>query len=431
MKSPYRKILSLKYYLLRYGLIATCDYLRRRRGTRGDFARDIRDIFKQGGTISADTLKYNFKNGKQFELVQLICDLANKRVSGTVPSIVDIQETIAYLQKNMSEMDTDSLDHAEMVALSGGLFVLAYQIRKANEELVILKTANRNKLKTPYATKLFWSCLNSENPIAADKLYERLTLPGRVFYGKTALKLCNAMGLSANETFVDSHRAKNNDPVFAQMIKGKRLAIIGPSNSMLDQESILSEYDLIIRMNYRGKEFLSKNQNKLLPNISYYSSLGLSKLDKDKFDTKEITNLDFAVFRQIRYTYQREMLNAQKARCFVETPLFFFSGSGNLLQCIIMDLSLFEPDNITIFCADLYLAKDRYHKGYKIPGTDQDTLDFWRSFSAHNIISQYEYVMHLYKRNLIDADETLSEVLSLGTERYLFEMEQIENQREI
>lgn len=388
----------------------------------------------RSGELSVKKLLPLFHNKKQRELMELICNMANNRKNGQLPTDAQINEIKEYIADNMHYMTSSFLSCIEDIALTSGLFTTAYASREKNEELLLQRAHTKIIFTKRQATKLFWCYLNSGDDNAATSMNHRVFLFSRPVVSKHICNLCNILGLIPNQP--SKHLQKSEQAAFADYVKGRSIAIIGPSSSGVDyNEEIKNNFDIIIRMRYRGQETLPEAQRELIPHVTYYCRETSKEILNPERNIGYLTDLDFAVFKRTYGKYYEEAYKKAtsytKTRgAFINNTFLFSSPSvSNMLQQILYDLSLFEPARIKVFNANCFLSHTIHDKGYSVAkeGTAL-TAPLWCMFAVHNLMCNYNYTMNLYRRGLIEADDYLSEILELGTEEYMRKFQQQENQ---
>lgn len=328
-----------------------------------------------------------------------------------------INETEEYIKNNdWNELTNKELRNIEFICISNGLYRIAYTIRKIQKDN-FLNSYKNHMISSKNRVGFFWSLLSSNMDV--NKIYSILEKDYNYFSREMQLLIKKSYPITEKNSNNNSLKRRNqNDIIFANMIEGKKVAIIGPSNSELDITEINTKYDVVIRLTYRGQDSYDKEINPSLKRISYYNSEASRKiLNMDKVF---FVDLDFIVFKSIEHKFQRILFKNNKCRSVFPAEMIFYNAQPNMLQVVLFDLLYFNPSEIKIFNFNFFLATKAYKEGYKIEGTGHDEkLKLWKSFAVHNIISQYEFSKLLYDRSIIKADDEGSYVLSLGLDNYI------------
>ena len=228
--------------------------------------------------------------------------------------------------------------------------------------------------------------------------------------------------------YVETDCVKQN-PYFANMLCGKRIAIIGPANDPdLDLETISKYHDVIVVLNYSQKG--SIEQYKSNPNckvVSYYSGGGLLKvLDLAGDDQTVFYEPDAIVLKEVwdDLRLNKDLYNSERIRLKLGLKWFLCYGSPNMIQIAAFDLIQFNPQSIDIYGCNFYLDKNRYREDYiGCNNGMEDSRVLIKCLAGHNQILQYQILFYLYKHKRINPDNMLRKILDLGIEDFCAEME--------
>lgn len=216
-----------------------------------------------------------------------------------------------------------------------------------------------------------------------------------------------------------------SDKRFAEYIDGKSIAIVGPAPSEEELALEIDSYDIVIRLNYRGKGLMPCQKefgNRI--DISYYNGENAQKISDlnahDFFD-----DLEYAVFKSIKHEFQKGLLSSQRARALFSPDSILFNGTGNMIPLMLYDLSHFSPKKIKVFKVNLFLAKKAYYGGYSLYEGRPGVSWMWRSFAVHNPTTQFNFVKSFWKSGLIEVDNSCEAVLKLTSSEYISAMEEI------
>jgi len=372
-----------------------------------------------------DLFVFRFMNSREREITELICTAINARVSNS--EYKPLTECVCVaLESSEAKLSIMWLMTVEVLAIAGGLFVLADNIRNVTVSKLLKKYEKKKRIQFFGVRRLFaiYFCAG-EYDKALDVL-ERIgtTVRSTDESYRTRYTIINYEINSKTQTQITP--LTDADKKFNDIIKGKSIAILGPSSNDEHIGDTIKDFDLIVRMTYRGVEYLSKDERCYGVDISYYSGLALYHISQ-MGDKRFFDDLKMAVFKHIDYDFQHRLVQEGWGRKKSGmADYFMFQGGENLLQAILVDLLHFSPGRIKLFNLNLFLSKNRYSSGYKIPGTVQSRGSLWGSFAIHNMISHYEFTKSLYDAGYFEADDQLAEVLSLGTAEYLRQMEMLD-----
>jgi len=215
-----------------------------------------------------------------------------------------------------------------------------------------------------------------------------------------------------------------NDLAYADYLKGKSVAVVGPAPSGEDLGSEIDSYDIVVRPHYKGKEYVPNSKEfGTRVNVSYYG--GIIKTINE-FDNLHFFNaLDYAVFKAIKYPFQEKMYKKQHSRVCFSTKVLLFNGVANMIPLIIFDLLHFKTSKLKVFKVNFHLAEQLYYDGYAFKGEEASFISRWPLFAGHNQITQLNFTRNLWYSGQIEVDESCEAVLRLTNEEYMSKMEDI------
>jgi len=330
------------------------------------------------------------------------------------------------LSKNAEELSELWLADAEVLSIAGGLFVLAGEIRQICVSKYKNQFENGKKGRYFNVRKLCAIYLSAGEPEMALEVLNRTGKIWRKVHKETYDRLSGLITGSMSGFLPPDEPESEGDKVFREMISGKNVALLGPASGHFSADEIKRDFDVKIRTTFRGMETLNGEQQECGVDVSYYGQLGSNILSEDN-EMHFFDELKMAVFKNIVHDFQENLLNEGRGREKLGTASYFmFQGSSNMAQIILLDLFHFSPKRIKLFNINLFLSSKRWQSGYNITGAPQVREAMWRSLAIHNLISQYEVTKLWYEAGLFEADEELTEVLSLGADEYLRQMELLE-----
>lgn len=359
-------------------------------------------------------------NRQQFKLLETVCQAANKYAAKNskdhmqLISPEQVAEIEQYIAENLQYMTPDFLDYMEKIAMASGLFVLAHTIRKQTDKLVLQIAQKKEPHTRREKARLNWARLNCGDALFESNRNDR-----------------GLQSLAARD--LSKPAMTREDNLFADYVKGKSCAIVGPSSSGANHiDEIKNDFDIIIRMNYRGRETLSEQQRELPLHIAYYNGDFTEKFSENSAESIDyLADMDFAVLKAFDKARHQKVLRHTKVRAALKINGLFFRGSPNMLQVIMQDLSWFEPARVKAFYVNLSLTETQHDEIYlkSLNRTDLEPLDQWRSWSKHSMITQYDYIRLLFEQGILEADTRLTEVLKLGTAGYVKALEEQESRK--
>lgn len=207
-----------------------------------------------------------------------------------------------------------------------------------------------------------------------------------------------------NEFFYLNPIAGNKgEESYKELIKSKRIAIVGPGDTNKKNGYEIDSFDLVIRLNL-FKDY--NNEEKKLfgskTDIIYFNGENFQKIEKngttefinDKYLSSRLNFSDRFYLKQNRSTRK---LNLNLA------------GTNGFLQDIIVDLLHYDFKKIKVFNFDFYLNKNLYFSNYSLPDNMKGT--FFVSQSKLDLFSNINFIRNLEKNKIIEVDDVLKEIL--------------------
>jgi len=211
---------------------------------------------------------------------------------------------------------------------------------------------------------------------------------------------------------------QSSDHLFHQFIKGRSIAVVGPTPPSEEIGAEIDSYDLVVRTNYRAGSNNPVNLYGTRTNISYYNHYRMSShcdevvnaassLDWIIFKSQS----DEAKFRNLLPTYEGGGRSA-----FLAHPIFFGDAAPMTIQTIMNDLIRFSPGNIKLFCNSFYCSEKTYNKGYRAIPLEDSTIS--ENLRIHELFSGFSFVRNLHRAGLCSVDCLTGEILDLSLEQY-------------
>ena len=257
----------------------------------------------------------------------------------------------------------------------------------------------------------FLSAVFEEND--KDKINSILSLLKKISKDNTELLLLDLLLNKINNNHVVSEDVAI-DKDYLSLIKGKRIAIVGPSQSSIRSGKEIDGFDLVIRFNYKGGSLsLSSKYIGSRTDISYLNGANTWDLENRQKDVP-IRGLRAVVFKVPTntnlsgYECARQMLLPLE-RCMLD-------NSPYALPNVISDLLIYQPLEIKIFNIDMFLTGER-DSSYGVM-----SKEYWKESypkAGHDPYSQYAYIQHLYNLGLINGDSVFNDIMDVGIIKYM------------
>ncbi len=339
------------------------------------------------------------------------------------------------LAQHLDDTPAYTLDYWEWLHLAKvffkfGLFYLGYKVRlKARESAII---AIQNKIISP-------------DNLAFQGAVPALIEAGEWSLFRTVIKQADALseqekdsflfwerlahGLSLSADLYESKTLAQEDKAFAEFVKNKQIAFVGPSKSEIRSAAEIDSFDLVARCNYKesgvGVDPEIKGSR---CDISYFNNTETRSMCESKQNMLP-ESIRFAVFRSysslrsFRKRFQQELnwlLKKTTTRLAVNRSLSLFSGSLNGIPNALSDLLRFNPDQIKIFHADLMLTVDRF-SGYNNTSMSIQSIQvFINSCSGtHDPVTQYVILKLMHQTGKVIGDEGFERLMAMGEVAYM------------
>lgn len=230
------------------------------------------------------------------------------------------------------------------------------------------------------------------------------------------------------ETFGFQVTAPAADLEFGDFLKGKRIALVGPVPSKLNQGADVDGHDVVVKFGYQGgdKGRDPETQGERL-DVSYYNNTQAQLLAQADYG-KVFSSIRWGVCnnRKGRSLFPENYPGLRRLTSFqwMLADTHFNAGPN-----AIIDMLRFRPVNIKVFNTDLMLSSGRF-AGYR-PASAKP-VDYTRSFiKTHDPILQYRIMHRLWETGYISGDERFNEVMGMGIGCYLDELQQAHGARDL
>lgn len=221
--------------------------------------------------------------------------------------------------------------------------------------------------------------------------------------------------------FILNNNLSNRDIEFYNYIKNKNIAIVGPVDTGAENGEEIDSHDIVIRLNtYQPSNYPDKIFGKKT-NVAYFLRRYYEKLLDNNEIKDAIKHVDYVVYHSNKIDTLHEKSEKYKNTRFTiryqdRANNFFFSGYGNFIQRIIMDIVRFEPKKIKVFNTNLWLTikKSEYyiHKQKFSP----------ENIIMHDVLSNFVFTKKMYQNNIIDVDSMLNSILKMTPNDYINEI---------
>lgn len=219
----------------------------------------------------------------------------------------------------------------------------------------------------------------------------------------------------------DTKKIKLNslDQSFQNYLTNKSINIIGPLEKKVFLKKKNLKNSIIIR--FKNNNYLKKKD--LQPNVVYLNGTASKQAYEKKNFLVRKKNLNWVIYIQKEFYEKYRKDNSLNYRFASNNAAFLFNcfTELNLLQKVLLDLSIFNLEKVKLFNFDINLSK--FHQvGYSIYNTKQKQKKIKMSF-VHNQIVMFDFINYFYKRKKIKLDNRLNTIINMGKDKYLSRLE--------
>lgn len=353
-------------------------------------------------------------------------------------------------------MDYHELHYIYYLALSVGLFNVAYSLRSKSREAAInllnRKVGPKSRHQRFKIVKAATALLETKNFAGYEKyissnasLLGNMQNPMIFFY---ELMTSRVISTKSNEEV--ALIPKNiEDDYFHMYVNDKTVAVVGPLATSLYDGELIDEHDIVVRCNYKkGGPGVNAKVKGRRCDISYYNvreaqyiyiqepeifpeciKWAVCKIEDDKLNLSRLLK-----DRNVKRENKSMSDNNICVRNLYSMNKLLFNGTLNAIPNAILDLSRFSPRVIRVFHSDLFLSP-RYASGYEAnyfrewyeEGRFQE-LFVKRVMKKHDPVTQYWVLNCLWSQGRIIGDKRFNEVMQLGEREYMRQLQIIYGQ---
>ncbi len=272
----------------------------------------------------------------------------------------------------------------------------------------LLKLSKEDRLSDTYFMPYFWALSESN---AGEQLLEHQKSVKKLTDEKLKRDCSAYFNMINNKAIEIGSEIAENEKKFYNLIKGKKIAVLGVCEGKLDTEYIKNNFDFIVSMNYKGDSVQG-----LKPNLLYYNKSG-SMLIKDSGLYKEDSSIAFTCYKYIDSELKEEECTYKNSRKMHMPRKLMINGFPNMIQYIIFDLLHYEPEKIKVFNSNFYTTKSFYSKDYSCNGAFiNEVLYNW--IARHNIFDQLLFTKLFLQNKSVEFDEIGMNVLNMSLKDY-------------
>jgi len=297
-----------------------------------------------------------------------------------------------------------------------GLYEIGLKFR--DTALDILISENPKNLNLLENMKRLIICIQLEKIKSFVELEKEIArLNGISNLNKKWLRQSGAIYFNKNELKQKSWSQENK--IFAQYLKNKSIAIVGPLEMNTDLNLEIDNHDIVIRFHFDGRNKLSKKNRKgLKVSITYFNGERGDYFRKTQSFIP--VELDWIVYKKKynNFDYPNSKKHQNMRSLDFAQPLVPSHGNFNLLPICIADLIFHGAENIYIYANDLELTptreKNYYPKTWNYHGKEKEL----QNESDHDPLTQFDFIKQMFEKKILKGDSRFTDVMGMSRQQF-------------
>jgi hypothetical protein len=208
---------------------------------------------------------------------------------------------------------------------------------------------------------------------------------------------------------------RENETEYANYIRARNVAIVGPAVCDHDIGSEIDSFDLVIRTNI-FEETEMKNLG-LKTDICYYNG-GKTRL----LEQGQLFPLNGIKFIVLKGGVCNKLSDNGSSILHIHNYKLLYNASFMSIQRIVYHILHYRPKSIVLFNIDFYTGQTAYQQGYV--GAKNKKLPI-QSFITHDVIQNYVFTKRLYDLGYVGASYNAKYVLDMSKAVYIKRLERI------
>lgn len=227
------------------------------------------------------------------------------------------------------------------------------------------------------------------------------------------------------EAYIEySRKARKRTPLAAddtmeKLVKGRRVALVGPAETGDRLGSIIDEYDVVVRPRYQP-EFIAENRDAQgsRTDITYYSGQDLTNLFETISGAAEAGDIKVVNARPFSHAAHAHR-NLDWLRFYRQDFSLCFHGGSLGIQRMAYDLLQFQPEEICVFNSDLYTGNSMFTTGWREGNTFGPYSHINDIVVSHDVKSEFRFMKALMATGVVTAQGRAAEVLEQTPDEYV------------
>lgn len=214
------------------------------------------------------------------------------------------------------------------------------------------------------------------------------------------------------------------DGTMSDLLKGKRVALVGPAETGDRLGSVIDEYDVIVRPRYQP-EFIAENREAQgsRTDITYYSGQDLTSLFESIAGAAEAGDVKVVNARPFSHAAHAHR-NLPWLRFYRQDFSLTFHGGSLGIQRMAYDLLQFEPAEICVFNSDLYTGNSMFTTGWRQGDTFAPYSHINDIVISHDVKWEFKFMKALMSTGIVTAQGRAAEVLAQTPDEYVRAVEE-------
>lgn len=227
------------------------------------------------------------------------------------------------------------------------------------------------------------------------------------------------------EAYIEySRKARKRTPLTAddtmeKLVKGRRVALVGPAETGDRLGSIIDEYDVVVRPRYQP-EFIAENRDAQgsRTDITYYSGQDLTNLFETISGAAEAGDIKVVNARPFSHAAHAHR-SLDWLRFYRQDFSLCFHGGSLGIQRMAYDLLQFQPEEICVFNSDLYTGNSMFTTGWREGNTFGPYSHINDIVVSHDVKSEFRFMKALMATGVVTAQGRAAEVLEQTPDEYV------------
>ena len=227
------------------------------------------------------------------------------------------------------------------------------------------------------------------------------------------------------EAYIEySRKARKRMPLTAddtmeELIKGRRVALVGPAETGDRLGDIIDEYDVVVRPRYQP-DFIAENRDAQgsRTDITYYSGQDLTSLFETISGAAEAGDIKVVNARPFSHAAHAHR-NLKWLRFYRQDFSLCFHGGSLGIQRMAYDLLQFQPEEICVFNSDLYTGNSMFTTGWREGNTFGPYSHINDIVVSHDVKSEFRFMKALMATGVVTAQGRAAEVLEQTPDEYV------------